>query len=104
MRKWILTLLTCSTVALSAMGVVACGDDSSATVTDAGSDGSPTSDGSTPVGDSGPGNTDAGCTFASYVIGLEGQPGTATPDPSLGANCKDTAATTTQDDFKSLFQ
>ncbi len=109
MRKWIWTLLTSGTIALAAMGVAACGDDSpNDTPTDGGKgDGSivPGADGSVPGKDGGMNTMDGGgaCNFATYVIGLTKQPGTATPDPTLGSGCKDTASTTTQADFASLF-
>lgn len=110
MKQWLLPMLTSGVVAFMAIGVAACGDDSSTdTSKDGGSDaqahdgGHPVSDGGNPSGDDG--GTDGGgkCNFASYVIGLTQQPGTATPDPTLGANCADTASTTTQADFASLF-
>lgn len=112
MRKWIWTLLTSGTIAIAAVGVAACGDDSTG--------GNGTSDGGkgdgsiVPLVDGGKPNpgTDSGtplpdgggaCDFASYVIGLTKQPGTSAPDPTLGSACKDTASTTTQADFASLF-
>jgi len=108
MRKWLFPLFTSGAIAFMTIGVAACGDDSSTdTSKDGGGDGS-TLDGSHPEGDGGPGIDGGGdgggkCNFASYVIGLTKQPGTATPDPSLGSSCADTASTTTQADFSSLF-
>ena len=110
MRKWLFPMLTSGVIAFMAIGVAACGDDSSTdTSKDGGSDGQAHPDGSNPLGDGGNPADGSGldgggkCNFASYVIGLTKQPGTATPDPTLGSTCADTASATTQADFASLF-
>jgi hypothetical protein len=107
MNKWIWTLLTSGTIAFAGVGVAACGDDSTGgTATDGGKDGSTVDGGNHPQTDGGNNpQTDGGgkCNFATYVIGLTQQPGTATPDTTLGSGCADTASTTTQADFASLF-
>ncbi len=94
-RTW--ALLMATTIACAGM-TAACGDDDdNAARPDAGPG---------PGGDSGGGDGGGGeggaCTFASYVIGLvtTSTNATATPDPSLGAACKET---TSQAEFKPLF-
>lgn len=107
MSKWIWTLLTSGTIAFAAVGVAACGDDTTDhNPSDGGKgDGSTTDGGPHPGDDGGNPKMDGGgaCDFASYVIGLTKQPGTSAPDTTLGSACKDTASTTTQADFASLF-
>lgn len=100
--KWALMLAT--TMACGGLAV-ACGDDDSANnpgKTDAGGGIDSGGGGGGGGGGNDGGGSDAGCTFATYVIGLVNGSTTPTakPDTTLGAGCKDT---TDQAEFKPLF-
>lgn len=113
MRKTLWPLLFGASLIVSSFAVVACGDDdtgsstSSSGGTSSGTSGNPeggTSGSSGSSGSSGTsGNPDGGCTFAGFVTNLITTQTTATAVPStdLGEKCTDS---TSQDDFKSLFQ
>jgi hypothetical protein len=88
------TLACASLLATTAVVLSACGDDDNGATNDGGgNDGTTNNDGSTTDGG------DAGCNFATYVIGLINAP-TPTPDTTLGQGCKDDQD---QTEFKSLF-
>ena len=98
MRRTLWCLIAASALAFGSLSV-ACSDDPSGSP---GSSSGSTSDsgpgpGPGPGPDGGPNPTDggdAGCTFASYVIGLVSTQTTssAQPDPSLGQQCSETTA------------
>ena len=100
MRRTLWCLIAASALAFGSLSV-ACSDDpsgspgsSSGSTSDSGPGPGP---GPGPGTDGGPNPTDggdAGCTFASYVIGLVSTQTTssAQPDPSLGQQCSETTA------------
>ena len=100
MRKKYWMLLLASTIACAGLAV-ACGDDDDNPTTPPVEAGL-TETGPIPEGGPLPDGGDAGCTFASYVIGLINTQTTAgaQPDKTLGAGCTDT---TDQAAFKPLF-